>query len=78
MNTTSYDLFDDKTAHAMGVAFDSARKSVSYFGVVVIAHSFMALRIIEAAQAGERDPARLYEEALKELGIDPASSPITA
>jgi hypothetical protein len=36
------------------------------------------MRIVEAAQAGERDPARLYEEALKELGIDPASLPMAA
>ena len=51
MNTTSYVSFDDKATHAMGVAFDNACKSVSYFGVAVTAHSFIALRIIEAAQA---------------------------
>ena len=78
MNTTSYVSFDDKTTHAMGVAFDNACKSVRYFGVAVTAHSFIALRIIEAAQAGERDPARLYEEGLKELGIDAASMPVAA
>jgi hypothetical protein len=38
----------------------------------------MALRIIEVAEAGERDPTRLYEEALKELGIDPDRCPTTA
>lgn len=78
MNTTPSISFDDNATHAMGVAFDQACKSVSYFGVAATAHAFMALRIIEAARAGERDPARLYEAGLKELGIDAASMPMAA
>ena len=78
MNTALSVSFDDNATHAMGVAFDQARKSASYFGVAATAHSFIALRIIEAARAGERDPARLYEEGLKELGIDAASMPMAA
>jgi hypothetical protein len=51
---------------------------LSYFGVTMTARTLMALRIIEVAEAGERDPTRLYEEALKELGIDPDRCPMTA
>jgi hypothetical protein len=78
MNTTPNVSFDDETTHSMAVAFDKACKSLSYFGVAITARTLMALRIIEAAEAGERDPTRLYEEALKELGIDPDRCPMTA
>jgi hypothetical protein len=71
MNTTSYLSFDDTVTHAMGVAFDKACKSLSYFGVAMTARTFVALRIIEAAQAGERDPERLYEAGLKGIGHRP-------
>jgi hypothetical protein len=77
MNTTPVS-FDDTATHAMGVAFDKACKSLSYFGVAMTVRTLIAMRIVEAAQDGERDPARLYEEALKELGIDPASLPMAA
>jgi hypothetical protein len=35
----------------------------------------VAKKIIEAAQAGERDPRRIRERALRELGIPPAHNP---
>jgi hypothetical protein len=35
----------------------------------------VAKKIIEAAQTGERDPRRIRERALRELGIPPAHNP---
>jgi hypothetical protein len=55
--------FDDAATLAMGEAFDNACKSLQNFGSAVPA--IIAERIIAAAKAGERDPARLYEQALK-------------
>ena len=70
--------FDDETTHAMGTAYDRACKFIRTFGIAVTVREIIAMRIIEAAKAGEREPARLCEEALKELGIDTASMQIAA
>jgi hypothetical protein len=63
--------FDDAATLAMGEAFDNACKSLQNFGSAV--PEIIAYRIIAAAKAGERDPARLYEQALKTFGIDDMS-----
>ena len=63
--------FDDAATLAMGEAFDSACKSLRNFGSAVPA--IIADLIIAAAKNGERDPARLYEQALKDFGIDDTS-----
>ena len=63
--------FDDAATLAMGEAFDRACKSFRYFGSA--APAIIADRIIAAAKNGERDPARLYEQALKVFGIDDTS-----
>ena len=55
----------------MGEAFDNACKSLQNFGSAV--PEIIANRIIAAAKNGERDPARLYEQALKAFGIDDMS-----
>jgi hypothetical protein len=70
--------FDDEATHAMGTAFDLTCKLVGNFGVAVTVREIVAMRIIEAAKAGEREPSRLCEEALKELGIDTASMQLAA
>jgi len=59
--------FDDAATLAMGEAFDRACKTLRNFGSAVPA--IIADRIIEAAKNGERDPRRLYEQALKAGGI---------
>ena len=59
--------FDDAATLAMGEAFDRARKSLRNFGS---APAIIADLIIAAAKDGERDPARLYEQALKAFGIE--------
>ena len=73
MNTTSIQnvWFDDAATLAMGEAFDNACKSLQNFGSAV--PEIIAYRIIAAAKVGERDPARLYEQALKTFGIDDMS-----
>ena len=57
--------FDDAATLAMGEAFDNACKSLRNFGSAV--PEIIADLIIEAAKTGERDPARLYEQALNDL-----------
>ena len=66
--------FDDQAMRAMGEAFDQARNVLGTFGVAATVREMMAKRIIDVAQTGERDPSRLYREALKALGIDEASA----
>jgi type 1 fimbriae regulatory protein FimB len=60
--------FDDAATVAMGEAFDNACKPLRNLGSAV--PEIIAYRIIAAAKAGERDPARLYEQALKTFGKD--------
>jgi hypothetical protein len=63
--------FDDAATSAMGEAFDNACKSLQNFGSAVPA--IIADRIIDVAKNGERDPARLYEQALIAFGIGDTS-----
>jgi hypothetical protein len=63
--------FDDAATSAMGEAFDQACKSLRNLGSAV--PEIIANRIIAAAKNGERDPARLYEQALKVFGMDDTS-----
>jgi len=62
--------FDDAATLAMGGAFDRARKTLQKFGS---APEIIANRIIAAAKNGERDAARLYEQALQAFGIEDKS-----
>jgi hypothetical protein len=64
--------FDDAATLAMGEAFDQACKSLLKFGS---APELIANMIIAAAKDGERDSARLYEQALKAFGINETSMP---
>lgn len=64
--------FDDGATSAMGKAFDQACKTLRKFGS---APEIIANQIIAAAKNGERDPARLYEQALTAFGINETSMP---
>ncbi|MFZ0067717.1 MAG: hypothetical protein WAK90_16280 [Pseudolabrys sp.] len=63
--------FDDDVTSAMGEAFDNACKTLQNFGSA--APAIVANFIIAAAKNGERDPARLCEQALQAFGIDETS-----
>jgi hypothetical protein len=65
--------FDDAATLAMGEAFDRACVSLPRFRTSVPVREIIARRIIEAAKNGERDPARLYEQALIPFGIEDMS-----
>ena len=70
--------FDDEATRVMGAAFDLACAFLRKSGMAVTVQELVALRIIEVAKAGERNPTCLCREALKELGIDTASMSIAA
>ena len=74
MNTTPTQnvWFDDAATSAMGEAFDNACKSLQNFGSAV--PEIIANQIIAAAKVGERDAARLYEQALRVFDIDDTST----
>ena len=63
--------FDDAATLAMGEAFDRACKSFRNLGSAV--PEIIAYLIIKAAKTGERDPARLHEQALIPFGIEDMS-----
>ena len=65
--------FDDTATSAMGEAFDKACKSLRSFGTACTVREIIAKRIVTAAKNGERDPARLHEQALLALGIEETS-----
>ena len=64
--------FDDAATSAMGEAFDQACKLLRNFGSN--APAIIANQIIAAAKVGERDAARLYEQALKAFCADDTSA----
>ena len=57
----------------MGEAFDKACNSLRSFGTACTVREIIAKRIIAVARNGERDPARLHEQALLALGIEETS-----
>ena len=60
--------FDPDTIKLMGEAFDKARRSLHDTGQPFLVNEILAKRIIALASAGERDPIKLCEDALKALG----------
>ena len=58
--------FDAETARLLGVAFEMALVALQHAdGVVAPTRDAVAQKIIELAKAGERDPERLCDGALK-------------
>jgi hypothetical protein len=61
--------FDDAATLAMGEAFDRTCESLRIVGATDPVREIIAKQIIDAAKNGERDPARLYDQALIIFGI---------
>jgi hypothetical protein len=55
----------------MSIAFEMVRTAVQHSGQFGVRPGEIALTIIDLADAGERDPDRLCERALKKLGHRP-------
>jgi hypothetical protein len=63
-------VFDPETIRLMGIAFEMALASLcSTPGYTDPVREAVARRIIELAKAGERDPERLCEGALKHFAL---------
>ncbi len=65
--------FDETATSAMGEAFDKACKSLRSFGTACTVREIIAKRIVAVATNGERDPARLHQQALIPFGIEDMS-----
>ena len=59
--------FDPEAKRVMGVAFEMARIALRLADQGDVASEIMAKRIIELAEAGERNPDLLCERALQSL-----------
>ena len=66
--------FDEAVTLAMIEAFDQACKSSQHFEPASNVREIIAKRIVDAAKNGERDPTRLYEQALVPFGIEDMST----
>lgn len=61
-------VFDPETVHAMGIAFEKCRHKLGLADTHDAATEMVAKTIIALAEAGERDPERLYLGALVRFG----------
>ena len=59
--------FDDEATRRMGEAFDAASRTMRDQPEII--KEMIAKKIIEAVNKGERDPNRLCDVALGDLGI---------
>ncbi len=64
--------FDDAATLMMGETFEKACKSLPNFRSACV-REIIAKRIIDAAKYGERDPARLHQQALIPFGMEDMS-----
>jgi hypothetical protein len=69
-----FSAFEPKEITNMTAAYEDALRVLRLADRQDPITELIAKKIIEEAQAGERDPVRLRERALKELGIVPAES----
>jgi hypothetical protein len=64
-------VFEPEATQAMSVAFDAACRALKLSDDAAREREVVALRIIELARRGERDPARLSERVLRDAGASP-------
>jgi hypothetical protein len=67
-------VFDDAATRAMGAAFDLACVSLRGFSREDSVREAVAMRIIEVAATGERDPFRLHSQAFMGFCVNDISS----
>jgi hypothetical protein len=61
-------VFEPETTQAMSIAFDEACQALKLSDKAMRERETVAVRIIEWARRGERDPARLRERVLRDAG----------
>jgi hypothetical protein len=62
--------FDEYATRAMGRAFDAAFADLQDTNLSELVREIIAVRIVEAAKRGERDPQRLCRIAIAAIGGD--------
>ena len=63
--------FDAETIRLMGLAYETALKALRLADRGDLANEVIAGRIVELAQAGERDPERMCDRVWVEFGLPP-------
>jgi hypothetical protein len=61
--------FDAEATRVMGKAYDKARRALHDKGQPDVVQEVIAMRIIDIAATGERDPDELARRALQALGL---------
>ena len=61
-------VFEPEVTSAMSIAFDEACRALKLNNGAAREREAVAVRIIELARRGERDPTRLREHVLREAG----------
>jgi hypothetical protein len=61
--------FAPETTHAMSVAFEDACDTLQLPEKAKYAREVVALRIIDVARSGERDPVQLRDRAIRMIGV---------
>jgi hypothetical protein len=61
--------FDPEMTHAMGAAYDKARKMLHDKGQPFIVQEIIARNIIEVARTGERDPDKICARVMISFGF---------
>ena len=62
-------VFEPEATQAMSAAFDAACRALKLNDDAAREREAVAVRIIELARRGERDPARLSERVLRDAGV---------
>ena len=61
--------FEPEVTHALGVAFDEACRALFVPDNAKTVREAIAEKIIEHARCGERDPDRLRDAVLRQIGV---------
>ena len=68
---TDASVFEPEATAAMSVAFDTACRALNLADGAAREREAVAVRIIELARRGERDPGRLSQSVLRDAGAGP-------